>query len=115
MYYIHSTRSTYVVTSFPGPHNSHNYQTVQYRTVPVVAYISMPSLQVINVFFYIMLLYQVANYYNERTYLLLSDKNMFQFYIGDKLAQESHYHNIYIRLAINIHHLFRYVSEIGMQ
>ena len=39
------------------------------------------------------------NYYNERTCILLADKLMYQFYIGDSLAQESHYHNIYIRLS----------------
>lgn len=27
---------------------------------------------------------------------------MYQFYVGDKLARESHYHNIYIRLEKQI-------------
>ena len=34
--------------------------------------------------------------------MLLTDKHCYKFYIGDKLAQESHYHNIYIRLRKQI-------------
>lgn len=48
---------------------------------------------------YGVLAYQIMNYYNERTYLLLTDHRIYQFYIGDSLARESHYHNIYIRLT----------------
>jgi len=52
-----------------------------------------------NVFVYIVLIYRICNYYNQRTYVLIADRQIYQFFIGDKLAKESHFHNIYIRLS----------------
>lgn len=39
------------------------------------------------------------NNYNERVYRLHTDKLIYQFYIGDLLAEENHFHNIYVRLC----------------
>lgn len=56
----------------------------------------------INVAIYLVVLYHIFDDYNERTYLLFVDKLIYQFYIGDKLAQQSHFHNIFIRLSKQI-------------
>lgn len=41
---------------------------------------------------------QIVKFWKDRTYVLDSNKKMYEFYRGNKLIYRGHYHNIYIRL-----------------